>query len=101
MTTKNNYPECEKLTEVSEKSQEIGFFLEWLFGRYTLCQFLEEQKEVFTNDEGEEDYVYLPEGYYPIRRPIQALLAEYFNIDMNKVDEERAQILKELRSRHE
>jgi len=25
-----NYPECEKLAKVSDESQEIGTFLEWL-----------------------------------------------------------------------
>jgi hypothetical protein len=98
MTTKNKYPECEKLLVISEKSQELGYFLEWLTNRYTLCQSRESVKEYIPET---DETFYTPEGYYPIRLPIQAILADYFNIDMNKVEEEKNQILKELRSKHE
>lgn len=90
MTT---YPELEKLQAVKEKSQEIGFFLEMLLGKYTLCEFKNE--ETWYDQEFDEEFSN-PEGYYPIRRSIQDLLAEYFEIDMDKVEAERRQILKEL-----
>ncbi len=91
----SDYPECEKLQAVSEKSQELGFFLEWLKNKYTLCEFVEEHKEFFGDNK--EDYVWINEGYYQSRDSIENILAEYFDIDMNKVDEERAQILEDIR----
>ncbi len=93
---KNKYPECEKLSKISEESQKLGEFLEWLYQKYTLCEWSESKREEFTDDKGEIDYQYSPEGYYPSRVPIQTLLAEYFDIDMEKVDKERFEILKSL-----
>ena len=89
---KNKYPEGEKLHAVSEELQKLGFFLEWLQQRYTLCKFY--IQDDLTDEEREWD---VPEGYYPDRKSIQTILADYFEIDMKKVEEERKQILKELR----
>lgn len=83
------YPECEKLAQVSEKSQELGYFLEWLMQRCVLAEWDE-------SEEGGTDDI-----LYPIHKSIEQILAEYFHIDMDKVNEERAQILKELRSQDE
>ncbi len=91
----NKYPECEKLHAVHEESQKLGYFLEWLTGEYgvTLCKWHDSEY----SPEFDEDF---PEGFYPTYDRIQEILAKYFDIDMNKVDEERAQILEELRSKH-
>ncbi len=91
----DKYPECEKLQSVSEESQRIGFFLEWLKNQYSLCVWQEGRKDYFGDDP--EDYIYSPEGYYPDRKSIEAILAEYFQIDMDKVNEEREQILRDIR----
>lgn len=91
----DEYPECEKMQSVKEKSQELGFFLEWLKSRYELCEWKDETKEFFGDNDN--DYVWSPEGYYPARVNIQDILADYFNIDLNKVAEEQSQILDELR----
>ena len=91
-----DYPECEKMQQVKEKSQELGFFLEWLTNRYDLCKWQDGRKDYFGDNS--DDYVYSPEGYYPDRKSIQDILADYFDIDLNKVAEEQAQILKEIRS---
>ena len=87
MNNSGRFPECEKLHAVSAESQKLGEFLAWLQDEqgYTLCKFYEQ------NAYGED------EGYFPDRKSIQSLLAEYFEIDMDKVDEERRQMLKELR----
>lgn len=91
----NKYPECEKLHAVHEESQKLGYFLDWLTGEYrvTLCKWHEAEYD------RELDIEY-PEGFYPTYEKIQDILAKYFGIDMNKVDEERVQILEELRSKH-
>lgn len=97
MRMKNKYPECEKLQAVHEESQKIGQFLDWLTGErgiyfckfYTLEELLEYDPGI---DYREEDA-----GFIRDYTPIQSLLAEYFEIDMDKVEEERRQILEELR----
>ena len=100
--------ELEKLEAVSERSQAIGEFLEWLFGtkKYYIAKYL-------TNEEYEsEDNVYFVDGLYekeqfkrheiekeelmPISIDIEKLLAEFFEIDLVKVEEERKQTLNEI-----
>ena len=43
---------------------------------------------------------YEREGYYPASIGIQKLLAEYFNIDLNKIEQEKRQMLDEIRQAH-
>ena len=100
--------ELEKLESVSEKSQAIGEFLEWLFGskNYHIAKYL-------TDEEYEsEDNVYWIDGLYeneqfkryeigkeelmPIHIGIEKLLAEYFEIDLGRVEKERSGILDKL-----
>lgn len=77
------YPECEKLAKVSDKSQTIGAFLEWLQG----------VKEIELAKWSDSD------GLYPEHTTIESLLAEYFEIDMNKVEKERQQILEDIQNK--
>jgi hypothetical protein len=67
------YPECEKLQKVADKSDECGHFLDWL------CQ----------------------KGYAEktSRKRMEELLAEYFEIDLVKVEKERRAILDDIRNR--
>ena len=78
------YPELEKLKEVSKTSQEIGEFLNWLpeIGIY-LCRY------------DEEDY------FYRSVVDFEKLLAEYFKIDLNKVEQEKREILEDIRNNAE
>lgn len=96
----------DKLSEVKDKSQAIGEFLEWIFGSksYHLARYL-------TDKEYEsEDNIYWVDGLYeneqfkryeikkeeliPVQMNIEKLLAEYFEIDLQKVEEERREIIK-------
>ena len=89
----SNYPESDKLLAVSGESQNIGYFLDWLRSQgYYLCKFQEEEY----NPEIDEMY---PAGFYPTYERIEELLAKYFQIDMDKVDDERRQMLEDLRNR--
>ncbi len=77
-------PECDKLLAVQDKSQSIGMFMKWL----------REHKKLIL-----ADYLGDPEacgGYelFPDHTPTEELLAEYFDIDLDKVECERAQQLK-------
>ena len=73
--------ECDKMLKVASDSQKIGEFLEWLQNEreITLCE-----------ENGDE--------FYPARIPIERLLAEYFEIDLDKVEAERSAILGGLRA---
>lgn len=78
----NEYPECEKMAAIREKSQGIGEFLDWLSERgIILASYYEEA------------------GLSPRHTNIEQLLAEYFNIDLNKVEKEKQAMLAELREK--
>ena len=86
----NIYPEHDKLSEVKEKSQAIGEFLEWygsegggVWARYP------------STETG--DVMLSPQRLLPDHRPIDELLALYFEIDKNKLEEEKRAMLEELR----
>ena len=87
----NEYPQCDKLLAVKDKSQVIGEFLEWLQGEKNLVI-------------AEWDYGDSNTDEDPLVRHrfnIQELLAEFFEIDLVKVEEERRAILDEQRRLNE
>jgi len=75
------YPECEKLNEVAPYSQKIVEFLNWL-----------------SNEKGIElaDYEKSDRFHFP-KSTNENLLAEFFDIDMVKVEQERQAILESVR----
>ena len=85
------YPEHEKLKSVQEKSQAIGEFMEWLryTKKYTIAKWYKSQWDA--DDEEETDRL-MPE--FP---SIEKLLAEYYGIDLNKIEEEKRAMLDEIR----
>ena len=83
----NIYPECEKLVKHRQESQTIGKFLDWLKHERG-CVIAYWDKGEYRGDD---------EQLYPCRDTIEQLLAEYFNIDLNKVEKERQQIIEDLR----
>jgi len=77
----NTYPEHDKLRAVSNKSQSIGEFLDWA-----------------RNEHGWELCRMEPYGdYTPIYKSINDILAEYFEIDRTKLDDEKRAMLEELK----
>jgi len=72
-------PELDRLSAISEKSHIIGGFLEWLCEDHTICVWDE------------------PGEYFPTHKSIEKLLAEYFNIDLKKVEKEKSALLDTLR----
>ena len=85
----NKTPELDKMMAVQEKSQIIGEFLKWLNeSSLIICEY----GVIFDIYEEEMD------GLLPIRSSKEQLLAEYFNIDLNKCERERQQILTDLKS---
>jgi len=75
-----DYPEHEKLDKVEDKSQVIGEFLDWLRStRIFLCRY------------GKRE---IP---YPIGETIEEILAAYFGIDLEKLEQEKQAMLEEMR----
>jgi len=87
------YPEHEKLDKVKDKSQDLGFFLDWLMNDYTLCIWIESKNSIFGDDE-----IYEPSGYYSCKVDIEKILANYFGIDYDKLMDEKEQMFKQLRA---
>lgn len=72
-------PELDKMLAVNDKSQVIGEFLDWL-----------------RNDRDIIFAKYHKDELYPEYSSIEKLLAEFFGIDLKKIEEERRAILKSL-----
>ncbi len=77
--------ELDKIKVVSEKSQEIGNFLDWL---EEIGYHIAEYKEVDEFEEEQLVTIYLPR---------EQILAKYFKIDLDKAEKERVLILEDFR----
>jgi len=75
--TEPKSPECEKMSACREDSQKLGEFIEWLRDTW-------EPKE--TELRGGIEL-----GLYDIN--IEKVLAEYFEIDLDKVEDERRELI--------
>ena len=78
-------PEHDKQHAILGKSQAIGEFLEWL-------QTKGIELASYPNNGEPVGYEHL----MPYRKSIQQILADYFNIDLGKIEAEKRAILKEL-----
>ena len=103
----SRYPECDKLAAVSERSQAIGEFLEWLessaVGPDKRPVFLAYYPLITHSNDGttlkkRDQYVSVRPAC--LNASIERLLAQFFEIDMDKVERERRKILEDLRSQH-
>ena len=84
------YPEHEKLTLVKDNSQLLGEFLEWARGNsYEFCG-----RVVVDRDTPCEKV-----DYQPNRKSIEAILAEFYEIDLNKLEVEKVQMLEAIRNK--
>ncbi len=73
-------PECDKMVAASDEGQTIGNFLEWAEENgYSLCRST-------------------GNNYTPVRQSTEVILAEYFNIDLTLVEEERRALLERIRN---
>lgn len=87
----NQYPECEKMAAVKDRSQVIGEFLDWLLNEK---EFVIAHYDPYESDHGGETLVC-------DQKDIEIWLAEFFNIDLDKIEKERCQILDEIRRKNE
>lgn len=79
MVVTPEYPEHEKLALVKDKSQAIGEFLDWLSERGIR---LAQQDQGRRYDE-----------FWPIQRDKIGLIAEFFEIDLNVLEDEKRAML--------
>jgi hypothetical protein len=111
---RERFPEHVKLRKVSEFSQAIGEFLDVGLGQQGLalyeratfaceCQHCSHGVGARSPWHSEEEKQTLVEGvvqeshWQPVSRPIQDILAAYFNIDRAKIDVEKADMLEMVR----
>ncbi len=120
----SKYPEHDKLAAGSNQSNICGEFMEWLTEqgihlttyhetRYFCAECGEIPKSEArgngmysdsnawghhrNNERCDGDVEYNPEGFYPVTRSIEDILAERFDIDMKKIDQEKRAMLDECR----
>lgn len=86
------FSECDRMHAVKDKSQVIGEFLEWLLSKETKYVIAEH----LTYEDGEEMDLWAPANIN-----IESLLAQYFKIDLKKVEKEKRAILDKIRAKAE
>lgn len=110
------YPEHEKMKAVKDRSQVVGDFIEWIKSEYntdfavwkTSSWICDIHGEITENRVGRQELCpdcspddhkvfWRPEGYYPIRKSTEQLLAEFFEIDLRKVEDEKRAMLDAIR----
>ena len=93
-------PECDKMLAVKDKSQAIGEFITWLREKGVVLAEYHEHTDACGSISWPECGIHSvqPVAYH---YDIEQLLVEYFEIDMNKVDQEKRAILEDLRARAE
>jgi len=93
--------ECEKLAEKTPEWNNIYPFMEWLREQgFILCRHDTEQDAKARGEKPYKDGSYF---VYPdpiaIGKSIETLLYEYFEVDPQKLEQERREILAKLRSK--
>ncbi len=107
-------PELEKMKVVRERSQEIGDFLEWCRGRGAVlavqhkhdagCGEIVKDKDPFVNVINVlvgRDCGLKNDEYAPLTYNIEKLLAEYFQIDLERAESEKRALLDYIRAVNE
>lgn len=111
----SEYPEHEKLHKVTDRSQAIGTFLDTGVGPMNLCLYerrfydcecdvCNDRKAEFARWHTQEEKDSAVDGrvqienWVPTQRTIDSILAEYFGIDLDKIDAEKADMLARLRA---
>lgn len=95
----SDYPEHEKLAKIKDQSQACGDFLEWLQAEkgFVLCHNEHHDEDGYDEDENEDqEGEYLPAPVSKVR-----LLAEFFEIDLDKLEDEKQAMLEEQRKLNE
>ena len=92
--------ELEKMEKVQEKSQAIGNFIEEFLKEkgIILATYHKHSIKRCEKDEWGWNCGWTTEQPIPLNYDIQKLLAEYFNINLDKTEKEKQKILDDLRA---
>jgi hypothetical protein len=93
-------PEHDKLHKVKDRSQVCGEFIEWLAGRGIHLASAHEHTRDCRREDGWRGCGMLGDGgaLYTIATPLHKLLAEFFGINLAKLEHEKTATLARLRS---
>lgn len=93
-TTETTYPEHDKLTALGERRHTVQEFIDWLFDekRWDLQEYVSthDPKKPFSRESDGE--------YRTIRLSREQVMAAFFDIDLNKISDEKQQMLDEIRA---
>ena len=91
------YAEHERVSQVKDKSQAIGEFLQWLADQgIQLGKYVNDEIKTYDGDSDSFTVTH----FRPHHERIEDLLARYYNIDLNKLEREKREMLAELRKRN-
>lgn len=98
MTKESVYPELEKMKSVRGKSQALGEFLDWLREEKSVCLAKPHRHSGSCRDPEESFLVCGVEDgeLLPFHYSMERLLAEFFGIDLRKVEAERTAIVQAI-----
>jgi hypothetical protein len=96
-----SYPEHEKLKAIHEQSQWLGGFLDWLTSTkgYRIAKYFRYYKgsmEPIPEDTHPDDEDVFS-SFMPVSLDINGILADYFDIDLKKIEQEKRAMLDEIR----
>jgi hypothetical protein len=100
-TGESKYPECDKIVAVHGQSQKLGEFLDWLEGKgIHLGRWAPTPAELVMNRmTGKRIPIHDEETFVELFISREKLLAEFFGIDLNKVEAERQALLEAIREK--
>lgn len=110
-------PECDRMLAVADESQRIGDFLDWLEQQGMQLTRWAERTETLSEScsrcsrclgefrncrrcggSGSVEVTRSRQGFEPDPRGFEQLLADYYSIDLRKIESERRAILASLRA---
>lgn len=97
------YPEHERLAAVEDASHSCGEFLEWLVGEkgFVLAKSHKHTEDCGSSDFGLRDCGVRGGILYEERYDLRRLLAEFFQIDLKKLEDEKGKMIGQLDARLE
>jgi hypothetical protein len=103
------YPEHDKLHQITDESETIGEFIDIGLPKMGLILYEKPYKECLCkscrqermNGKWHAKHDEPTEArWYPSHRSVQSILAKYFGVDLEKIDAEKDQMLREMRAKH-
>lgn len=93
------YPEHDRMRAISDQSQTVGEFVEWLSSdkRIRLATYPDCISDTADHVCGAGDCV-KSQHLYTVDTPIEKLLAEFFDIDLDTIEAEKRAMLDSLRA---